>query len=101
MRHESDSVYLPFSLLPCIAVDTWDGKNGTPVVYHGHTLTSKLAFRDVVQTIMDHAFDATDYPLILSIENHCGYESGKRRQSSASAIGVISIILLVLSKWAS
>lgn len=28
-------------------------------------------FSDVLQTIKEHAFVASEYPLILSIENHC------------------------------
>lgn len=29
----------------CLEIDCWDGPNGEPVVYHGHTLTSKISFR--------------------------------------------------------
>ena len=32
----------------CVEIDTWDGKDGDPVVYHGHTLTSKIKYRDVI-----------------------------------------------------
>ena len=42
-----------------------------PIIYHGHTLTTKISFRDVVQTIADSAFVASPLPVILSIENHC------------------------------
>lgn len=52
-------------------MDCWDGPNGTPVITHGNTMCSKIAFEDVVKVIADHAFDVTDYPLILSLENHC------------------------------
>lgn len=37
-------------------LDCWEGPGGEPIIYHGHTLTSKILFRDVVQTVRDHAF---------------------------------------------
>ena len=60
-------------LIPlCVyTVDCWDGTDGQPVIYHGHTLTSKIRFIDVIKTIKDHAFLASEYPVILSIEQHC------------------------------
>ncbi|XP_062862701.1 1-phosphatidylinositol 4,5-bisphosphate phosphodiesterase delta-4 [Trichomycterus rosablanca] len=58
----------------CLEVDCWDGSNGEPVVYHGHTFTSKILFKDVISTVAKYAFQASEYPLILSIENHCSVE---------------------------
>ncbi|XP_036100376.1 1-phosphatidylinositol 4,5-bisphosphate phosphodiesterase gamma-1 isoform X3 [Molossus molossus] len=55
----------------CIELDCWDGPDGMPVIYHGHTLTTKIKFSDVLHTIKDHAFVASEYPVILSIEDHC------------------------------
>lgn len=52
-------------------LDTWDGEDGEPVIYHGYTLTSKIKFKAVIDTIAKHAFAATPYPLVLSLENHC------------------------------
>ena len=53
-------------------LDCWDGPDGEPVIYHGWTLTSKLKFKDVIeQGIKPFAFTTSEYPLILSIENHC------------------------------
>ena len=46
-----------------------------PIIYHGWTLTSKILFKDVIaDAIKEYAFYSTDYPLILSIENHCSLE---------------------------
>ncbi|KAM4608994.1 1-phosphatidylinositol 4,5-bisphosphate phosphodiesterase delta-4 [Polymixia lowei] len=58
----------------CVEVDCWDGSDGEPVVYHGHTLTSKILFKDVIATLAEYAFKASDFPVILSLENHCGVE---------------------------
>ena len=55
----------------CVELDCWDGEDDDPIIYHGHTFTSKIKFHDVVQTIAEHAFTASPYPLILSLENHC------------------------------
>uniref|UniRef100_UPI003F583729 1-phosphatidylinositol 4,5-bisphosphate phosphodiesterase delta-4 isoform X2 n=1 Tax=Odontesthes bonariensis TaxID=219752 RepID=UPI003F583729 len=58
----------------CVEVDCWDGSDGEPVVYHGHTLTSKILFKDVISTLKEYAFRASDFPVIVSLENHCGVE---------------------------
>lgn len=42
-------VYLP-------TVDCWDGPDGEPIVHHGYTLTSKILFKDVIETINKYAF---------------------------------------------
>ncbi|XP_010184087.1 PREDICTED: 1-phosphatidylinositol 4,5-bisphosphate phosphodiesterase zeta-1, partial [Mesitornis unicolor] len=55
----------------CLEIDCWDGSDNEPVVYHGHTLTSKISFHSVIQVIDKYAFAASDYPVILSLENHC------------------------------
>uniref|UniRef100_A0A3Q2DHL1 Phosphoinositide phospholipase C n=1 Tax=Cyprinodon variegatus TaxID=28743 RepID=A0A3Q2DHL1_CYPVA len=62
----------------CVEVDCWDGQDGEPIVHHGYTLTSKILFRDVIETINKYAFIKTDYPVILSIENHCSVPQQKK-----------------------
>ncbi|XP_051969507.1 1-phosphatidylinositol 4,5-bisphosphate phosphodiesterase delta-1-like isoform X2 [Xyrauchen texanus] len=61
----------------CVELDCWDGANGEPVIYHGHTLTSKVLFSDVIRAIQKYAFKTSQYPVILSIENHCTLEQQK------------------------
>ncbi|PIN97232.1 hypothetical protein AB205_0195250, partial [Aquarana catesbeiana] len=58
----------------CIELDCWDGPDGKPIIYHGWTRTTKIKFDDVVQAIKDHAFVTSEYPVILSIEEHCNVE---------------------------
>nr|XP_006123543.1 1-phosphatidylinositol 4,5-bisphosphate phosphodiesterase eta-1 isoform X1 [Pelodiscus sinensis]XP_014429301.1 1-phosphatidylinositol 4,5-bisphosphate phosphodiesterase eta-1 isoform X1 [Pelodiscus sinensis]XP_025040650.1 1-phosphatidylinositol 4,5-bisphosphate phosphodiesterase eta-1 isoform X1 [Pelodiscus sinensis]XP_025040651.1 1-phosphatidylinositol 4,5-bisphosphate phosphodiesterase eta-1 isoform X1 [Pelodiscus sinensis] len=62
----------------CIEVDCWDGPDGEPVVHHGYTLTSKILFRDVVEAINKNAFVKNEFPVILSIENHCSIQQQKK-----------------------
>lgn len=65
----------------CIELDCWDGPDGQPLIYHGHTLTSRIKFADVVRTIAQHAFVTSDMPVILSIENHCSLEQQRKMAS--------------------
>ncbi|XP_019720327.1 1-phosphatidylinositol 4,5-bisphosphate phosphodiesterase delta-1-like isoform X2 [Hippocampus comes] len=58
----------------CVELDCWDGSDDEPVVYHGYTLTSKILFKDVIKAIKEFAFKASDYPVIISLENHCSVE---------------------------
>uniref|UniRef100_A0A8B9J8V2 Phosphoinositide phospholipase C n=1 Tax=Astyanax mexicanus TaxID=7994 RepID=A0A8B9J8V2_ASTMX len=62
----------------CVEVDCWDGPDGEPIVHHGYTLTSKILFRDVVETINKYAFAKSQYPVIISIENHCSVPQQKK-----------------------
>mmetsp|Transcript_7297 Transcript_7297/g.22384 ORF Transcript_7297/g.22384 Transcript_7297/m.22384 type:complete len:795 (+) Transcript_7297:766-3150(+) len=55
----------------CIEVDCWDAKDGEPIIFHGHTLTSMIKFEDTVKVCRDYAFAVSPYPIIFSIENHC------------------------------
>jgi hypothetical protein len=54
----------------CVELDMWDGPDGIPIIYHGHTLTTKISCQSVLDAIRDHAFVASPYPVILSVENH-------------------------------
>ncbi|XP_066547208.1 1-phosphatidylinositol 4,5-bisphosphate phosphodiesterase eta-2a isoform X2 [Amia ocellicauda] len=62
----------------CVEVDCWDGQDGEPIVHHGYTLTSKILFKDVIETINKYAFVKNQYPVILSIENHCSVPQQKK-----------------------
>ncbi|KAH7970773.1 hypothetical protein HPB49_015443 [Dermacentor silvarum] len=61
----------------CLELDVWDGPDNEPIVYHGYTLTTKILFRDVLESVMQYAFKESQYPVILSLENHCTLEQQK------------------------
>jgi len=59
----------------CVELDCWDGTDKMmPIIYHGHTLTSKITFKQVLETVRDYGFVTTPYPVILSLEVHCSIE---------------------------
>ncbi|XP_056117269.1 1-phosphatidylinositol 4,5-bisphosphate phosphodiesterase gamma-2 isoform X1 [Rhinichthys klamathensis goyatoka] len=60
----------------CIELDCWNGPD-EPIIYHGWTRTSKIKFKDVVKAINDHAFATSEYPVVLSIEEHCDIKQQK------------------------
>ncbi|XP_059421176.1 1-phosphatidylinositol 4,5-bisphosphate phosphodiesterase gamma-2 isoform X1 [Carassius carassius] len=60
----------------CVELDCWNGPD-EPVIYHGRTMTSKIKFKDVVKAINDHAFATSEYPVVLSIEEHCDIKQQK------------------------
>ena len=63
----------------CVELDCWNSDDGThPIIYHGMTKTTKIKFEDVIKAINDTAFEKSQYPVILSIENHCNVENQSR-----------------------
>ncbi|XP_023610603.1 1-phosphatidylinositol 4,5-bisphosphate phosphodiesterase epsilon-1 [Myotis lucifugus] len=61
----------PLGICRSVELDCWDGDDGMPIIYHGHTLTTKIPFKDVIEAIDRSAFINSDLPIIISIENHC------------------------------
>lgn len=60
-----------------LEMDCYDGSDGQPKIYHHGTLTSKITFEEALIAIRDYAFKLTSYPLIITIELHCGPEQRK------------------------
>ncbi|XP_055878917.1 1-phosphatidylinositol 4,5-bisphosphate phosphodiesterase beta-1-like isoform X4 [Biomphalaria glabrata] len=57
----------------CVELDCWDGKDSDmePVITHGYTMCTEILFKDVIEAIAQSAFKTSEYPVILSFENHC------------------------------
>ena len=78
----------------CVELDCWDGRDpeNEPIITHGRAMCSEilfkvsvlklnamntlltvflLTFQDVIHAIRDCAFVTSEYPVILSFENHC------------------------------
>ncbi|NXP34988.1 PLCZ1 phosphodiesterase, partial [Leiothrix lutea] len=51
----------------CLEIDCWDGNNNEPIVYHGHTLTSRIPFRSVIHVIDKYAFMISHHSLVPDI----------------------------------
>ncbi|XP_030061627.1 inactive phospholipase C-like protein 2 [Microcaecilia unicolor] len=60
-----------------VELDVWDGPDNEPVIYTGHTMTSQIVFRSVIDIINKYAFFASEFPLILCLENHCSVKQQK------------------------
>ncbi|XP_017282206.1 inactive phospholipase C-like protein 2 [Kryptolebias marmoratus] len=61
----------------CVELDIWDGADEEPIVCTGHTVSPPLALCSVLEAIGKFAFVASEYPLILCIENHCSLQQQK------------------------
>ncbi|XP_071081471.1 1-phosphatidylinositol 4,5-bisphosphate phosphodiesterase beta-4-like isoform X2 [Haliotis cracherodii] len=57
----------------CVELDCWDGRNEDqePIITHGKAMCTDILFKDVIQAIKETAFVTSEYPVILSFENHC------------------------------
>ncbi|GFY48619.1 1-phosphatidylinositol 4,5-bisphosphate phosphodiesterase classes I and II [Trichonephila inaurata madagascariensis] len=57
----------------CVELDCWNGRNSDeePIITHGYTVVSEILLKEVLEAIADCAFKTSDYPVILSFENHC------------------------------
>ncbi|XP_051577057.1 inactive phospholipase C-like protein 2 [Myxocyprinus asiaticus] len=60
-----------------VELDVWDGPDNEPVIYTGHTQTSQIVFRSVIDIINKYGFVASEFPLILCLENHCSLQQQK------------------------
>ncbi|ESO87010.1 hypothetical protein LOTGIDRAFT_51557, partial [Lottia gigantea] len=58
----------------CLELDCWDGPNEEPIIYHGHTLTSKISFRGVIEAIYEHAFTKSHESQALKLAMSCPEE---------------------------
>ena len=59
----------------CLEIDIWNGHDHdgkvTAIVTHGKASCTNVLFTDVIRAIKETAFTNSDYPVVLSFENHC------------------------------
>ncbi len=57
----------------CVELDFWNGgqKTEEPVIVHGYTFVPEIYAKDVLEAIAESAFKTSDFPVVLSFENHC------------------------------
>ena len=58
-----------------VDLDTFDGKEqeeNEPVITHWHFPVGSIPFKETLIAIKNNAFQKNEYPIILSLENHCG-----------------------------
>ena len=70
-------------------------QNGEPIIWHGATLASKILFSDVIKTCKKWAFVTSQFPVILSIENHA---SKKQQITMAHYLKEILGDMLIIKK---
>lgn len=55
----------------CVELDFWNGRTEEPVIVHGYTLVPEISAKEVIECIAESAFKTSEWPVILSFENHC------------------------------
>lgn len=55
----------------CVELDFWNGRTEEPVIVHGYTFVPEISAREVLEAIAESAFKTSDFPVVLSFENHC------------------------------
>ncbi|XP_050673810.1 1-phosphatidylinositol 4,5-bisphosphate phosphodiesterase classes I and II isoform X1 [Leptidea sinapis] len=55
----------------CVELDFWNGRTEEPVIVHGYTFVPEINAKEVLEAIAESAFKTSNYPVILSFENHC------------------------------
>ncbi|XP_048830169.1 1-phosphatidylinositol 4,5-bisphosphate phosphodiesterase beta-2 [Brienomyrus brachyistius] len=86
----------------CLELDCWKGKpvDEEPIITHGFTMTTEILFKDVIEAIHESAFKTSQYPVILSFENHV--DSVKQQDKMANYLRTIfgdSLLVDPLEKY--
>lgn len=61
----------------CVEIDCWDGPHMQPMVTHGLAMCSTIPLYNTLMAIKETAFTVSEYPVIISIENHLSVEQQK------------------------
>ncbi|XP_076273295.1 phospholipase C at 21C isoform X3 [Rhynchophorus ferrugineus] len=55
----------------CVELDFWKSRTDEPIIVHGYTFVPEISAKEVLEAIAESAFKTSDYPVVLSFENHC------------------------------
>ncbi|KAL6475201.1 hypothetical protein MHYP_G00162410 [Metynnis hypsauchen] len=74
----------------CVELDCWNGDK-EPLIYHGHTLTSRVSFREVVETIAEYAFKELKGKILVKgkkkqVEQESVFESSCSAEESKAEV---------------
>ncbi|XP_007898261.1 inactive phospholipase C-like protein 1 [Callorhinchus milii] len=57
-----------------IELNVYNGPDNEPIICNRNAMSNALTFRNVIEVISKYAFMFSEYPLILSLGNHCSVE---------------------------
>ncbi|CAF1339508.1 unnamed protein product [Didymodactylos carnosus] len=69
-----------------VELDCYDGPDGKPIVKHAWTLVSPCLFETIIHIIKLNCWKASEYPVILNIENHCSIPQQKEMARVLNAV---------------
>jgi phosphatidylinositol phospholipase C delta len=58
-----------------VELDCYDGGSKGPIITHGGTAVRPMLFKDAIAVINDRAHVASEYPVIVTLENHASRET--------------------------
>lgn len=70
MMTDYDDITFKYNIR-CVELDFWNGRTDEPIIVHGYTFVPEILAKEVLEAIAECAFKTSDYPVILSFENHC------------------------------
>ncbi|KAJ6222450.1 hypothetical protein RDWZM_000995 [Blomia tropicalis] len=76
-----------------VELDISDDGDDEPVVFHKHTLTTKVKLSDIVETIAKYAFKTSPYPVIISLENNCQQMNSQRKAAKIFRDGFGNLLI--------
>ena len=75
-------VYVLLNGTRFVDLDTYDGgeNNEEPVITHWHFPVGDISFKETLIAIKNNAFIKNEFPVVLSLENHCGEVGQEKMQ---------------------
>ncbi|CAH1284537.1 unnamed protein product [Diabrotica balteata] len=71
LRNDKYRLLQVVNRVECVELDFWNGRTEEPVIVHGYTFVPEISAKEVLEAIAESAFKTSDFPVVLSFENHC------------------------------